>query len=465
MERPLFWRQGLFLQPQHFQLEDLHVASLLTPFHQHLLPDFWGVGRLDIQTSALKNRTFSLKEGEFLFPDMSYVVLQGNAPGNALVEARSFDDAWVEGGKPFTVYLGLRKLNRAGENVTVLPKLQDLSRVATRFVTEADPEEVYDLYQQGPPGQVQRLFYVLGLFWETEMSRLGEYSLIPIAQLERHGEEIALSEKFAPPCFTLFGSESLSKIAIDIRNQITARGHQLESYKKQRHIHTAEFGTRDMVYLLALRSLNRYIPLLYHLTASRQVHPWKFYALLRQLIGELSTFSIGIDVMGALADGSRSLPDYDHETLWHCFSSAQSLISRLLDEITAGPEYVIALLFDETFYAAHLPPQVFEERNRFYLVVETEVDPKTVLQDLEKISKLGSRERLPLLVARALPGIKLNHLPNPPQELPRRSQCLYFQIDHHSENWAEVKKTYNLALYWDRAPKDLKVELMVVGRT
>jgi len=125
---------------------------------------------------------------------------------------------------------------------------------------------------------------------------------------------------------------------------------------------------------------------------------------------------------------------------------------------------VIALLFDETFYAAHLPPQVFEERNRFYLAVETEVDPKVVLQDLEKISKLGSRERLPLLVARALPGIKLNHLPNPPQELPRRSRCLYFQIDHHGENWAEVQKTHNLALYWDRAPKDLKVELMVVGR-
>ena len=44
MERPLFWHQGLFLQPQHFQLEGLHTRSLLAPFHEFLTPHFWGVG-------------------------------------------------------------------------------------------------------------------------------------------------------------------------------------------------------------------------------------------------------------------------------------------------------------------------------------------------------------------------------------------------------------------------------------
>jgi len=70
-----------------------------------------------------------------------------------------------------------------------------------------------------------------------------------------------------------------------------------------------------------------------------------------------------------------------------------------------------------------------------------------------------------LLIARALPGINLEHLPVPPQELPRRASCLYFQIDHHSEQWAAVEKSNNIALYWDRAPEDLEVELMVVGRS
>jgi type VI secretion system protein ImpJ len=136
-----------------------------------------------------------------------------------------------------------------------------------------------------------------------------------------------------------------------------------------------------------------------------------------------------------------------------------------LDEITAGPEYVIQLLYDGTYYGADLPPKLFEGRNRFYVVLETEEDPKSVLQSLETISKLSDRKSLPILIARALPGIKLSHLPTPPQELPRRAHSIYFQIDHHSEQWAQVQKDNNVALYWDAAPEDLKVELMVVGRT
>jgi len=461
MERPLFWHQGLFLQPQHFQLEDLHFQSLLTPFHRFLQPHFWGVGGLEIQKAALGNRTFDLLKGEFLFPAMTYVVF----PGNAVIEARSFDEAWVEGEKPFTVFVGLRKWNDAVENVTVVSKLENLSEVTTRFVTTVDPEEVQDLHQSGPPAQVKRLFYVLKIFWEAERDQLGDYLLIPLAQLERSGEEITLSEHFVPPCLSIDSSEPLVRLVKEIRDQIASRGHQLESYKRDRGIHTAEFGARDMVYLLALRSINRYVPLLFHLTESKQVHPWNAYAVLRQLIGELSSFSEQVNVMGKLEDGTRLLSGYEHQSLWKCFSDAQTLVTQLLDEITAGPEYVMQLLYDGTYYASDLSPAIFEGRNRFYLLFETEADSEAVVKSLETIAKLGSRESLPILIARALPGIKLKHLPTPPQELPRRPHSVYFQIDHHSDQWAQVQKGKNIALYWDAAPEDLKVELMVVGGT
>jgi type VI secretion system protein ImpJ len=88
-----------------------------------------------------------------------------------------------------------------------------------------------------------------------------------------------------------------------------------------------------------------------------------------------------------------------------------------------------------------------------------------VLKSLETIAKLSTRETLPILIARALPGIKLQHLPVPPQELPRRARSIYFQIDHHSDQWAHVQKNNNIALYWDTAPEDLKVEMMIVGRS
>jgi len=461
IQRPLFWHQGLFLQPQHFQLADLYHEALLAPLKKYLEPYFWGVGEMEIQKTGLGNRTFQLVKGEFLFPDGTYAVF----PGNAVIEARSFEEAWIEGGKPFTVFVGVKKWSKAEDNVAVLPHLENISKVASRFVTLEDPEAVRDLHHAGPSAEVKRLYHVLRIFWETERDQLGDYTVLPVGRLVRKGEEITLAEDFVPPSLSISSSEILSKSVREVRDQIAARGRQLEEYKTQKGIHGAEFGTRDMIYFLALRSLNRYVPLLHHLTAAGRVPPWTVYGVLRQLVGELSAFSERFTVLGESAGGEDGLPDYDHETIWACFHAAQTRVTELLDEITAGPEYVIRLQYDGTYYAAELPAAMFEGRNRFYLVFETEGDPKMVHQALETIAKLSSREQLPILIARALPGIRLDPLSDPPQELPRRAHCLYFQIDHHSDQWPPVQKGKNMGLYWDSAPEDLQVDLMVVGRS
>lgn len=460
IHRPLFWHQGLFLQPQHFQLLDVSFQSHLSPFHHFLSPHFWGVGNSEIQESALGNRTFTLTKAELLFPDGTYTVF----PGNAVVEGRSFDDAWVEGGKPLTVFAGIKKWNHAGENVTVLPRLENIFQATTRFVTTTDPEEVKDLHQGGTSAQVKRLSYALKIFWGPERDQLADYVIIPLAQLIRIGEEIKLSESFIPHSLSISGSQPLLKIIKEIRDRISARCHQLEEYKRQRGVHTAEFGSRDMVYLLALRSLNRYVPLLFHYTEARQVHPWVLYGTLRQLIGELSSFSESVNVLGESANKDHLIPPYDPQDLWECFTSAQTLITQLIDEITAGPEYIINLAYDGTYYTTDLNPAVFEGRNRFYLVLKTEEDPATVVGSLTTIAKISTRENLPILIARSLPSIGLEHLPTPPQELPRRTHCIYFKIDHHDDQWALIEKARNIALYWDAAPEDLEAELMVVGR-
>jgi type VI secretion system protein ImpJ len=459
MERPLLWHQGLFLQPQHFQLSDLYHQSLLTPLYKYLIPHLWGVGGMEVRQASLGTGTFHLASGEFVFPDMTYAVV----PDNAVVEPRTFTGDWVDGGKPFTVYLGIRRFNPVGTNVTTLSGGEMVKGVNTRFISPAETEEARDLHESGPSAQVRRLKYALKILWQTEKDFFGDYDTIPVAQLERQGEEVVLSGSFIAPSLTINATAALDKILKEIRDQIASRGYQLEGYKRDRGIHTAEFGSRDMVYLMALRSLNRYIPQLFHMTEAVS-HPWMAYGLLRQLIGELSSFSEQVTATGEGADGQGESLKYNHLNLFHCFSRAQSVITALLDEITAGPEYVFALTYDGTYYSTELPPAVFEGKNRFYLMVQTDADAKEVLNTLSTGAKLSSRENLPILIVRALPGAVITHLDRPPQELPRRAGALYFQIDHHSDQWSNIQKGRNCALFWDAAPEDLKVELMVVGR-
>ena len=459
MERPLLWHQGLFLQPQHFQLSDIYHQALLTPLYKHLMPHLWGVGKMEIRQASLGTGSFQFASGEFVFPDMTYVVV----PDNAVVEPRTFKDDWVDGGRPFPVYLGIRRFNPVGENVTTITGVEGLTGVNTRFVVSSDTEEVRDLHENGPPAQVRRLKYALKILWETEKDRFGDYEIIPLAQLERQGDAVVLSENFIPPSLNLSANVTLEKIVKEIRDQIASRGYQLEGFKRDRGIHTAEFGSRDMVYLLALRSLNRYIPQLFHIIEAT-AHPWTAYGLFRQLIGELSSFSEQFTVTGGTQGGAGELPKYDHQNLWQCFARAQSVIIALLDDITAGPEYIFTLQYDGTYYSSELPPAIFEGRNRFFLVVESATDARAVLNTLSVGAKLSSRESLPILIVRALPGAGIEHLERPPQELPRRANALYFQIDQHGDQWASIQKGHNIALFWDSAPEDLKVELMVVGR-
>jgi type VI secretion system protein ImpJ len=462
LQRPLFWHQGLFLQPQHFQLADCNLQSLFIPYRKYLTPHFWGVYEMVIQSAALGTRSFQLAQGSFLFSDGSHVVF----PGNAVLESRSFEEGWVAGGKPFTVYLGIKKWNAAGENVTAMETPDPLSKVSTRFAAPADSEPCNDLHAGGPQGEVKRLNFVLKIFWETEIDLVGDYLLIPVAQLERTREGIGLSTRFIPPCLTLASSAVLLATVQEVRDQLASRSRQLEGYKRQKGIQTAEFGSRDVVYLLALRTLNRYVPLLFHFLEAREVHPWQIFGALRQLIGELSSFSETVTVLGeSVADGTALVPEYDHQNLGECFASAHGLILKLLDEITAGPEYVVPMRYDGTYFTTELKPAHFESRNRFFLMLKTEEDPKVAQQSLGTMAKLSSRERLPLLIARALPGIGMEYLPNAPQELPRRAFSFYCAIDSHSEQWELVQKGNNIGLYWDSAPHDLEVELMIVTRS
>ncbi|QXE87770.1 type VI secretion system baseplate subunit TssK [Geomonas nitrogeniifigens] len=461
-QRGVFWHQGMFLQPQHFQLAERGMHSLFIPYQRHLAPHFWGVCRAEVRIVSKGLRSLELTSGAFLFPDGTYIEL----PGNAVVESRLLPEEGVGKGAPVAVYLGLKKWQEQAENVAVRHQQGRSSATSeTRYQVAVDGSPCPDLHGGGPAAEVRQLDHVLKLFWESELELLGDYLLIPLTRLEMRGDEIEISPAFIPPCLTIAAVPLLADLVRVIRDLVAARSRRLESGKKQRGVHSAEFGSKDMVYLFALRTLNRHLAQLDHLIQARDIHPWHLYGVLAQLVAELSCFSESVACSGESGgERSRFLPEYSHLDLADCFSQAHDLILKLLDQVCAGPEYALRLCHDGSYYCADLRPSHLQDKNRFYLAITTEADPASVQESLTGLAKLAVRERLPLLIAQALPGIPLEPLPNPPQELPRRSTSLYFAIDSRSEHWELVQKWNNVALFWDQAPDDLEAELMIVTR-
>lgn len=458
---PILWYQGMFLQPQHFQLAERCTHSLLIPYQKYLVPHFWGVCRGGARTSSVGLCSLELTSGTFLFPDGTYVQL----PGNAVAESRMLPEGTVVKGAPATAYVGLKKWQEQAENVSTTQKADVAGSVTTRYVAAADGTSCPDLHTGGPAAEVRQLNHVLKIFWESELELLGDYLLIPLVRLEIRNEEIEISRDFIPPCLSIAASSLLFDLVREIRDQLALRCRRLESGKRQRGIQSAEFGSKDLVYLFALRTLSRYLAQLDHFIQAGDIHPWHVYGVLAQLVAELSCFSETVSFSGdSMADGTVCLPEYRHLDLGGCFSQAHDLILKLLDQVTAGPEYALKLSYDGTYFCSDLKPAHFQGRNRFYLVVRTDAEPAAVLGSLTSLAKLAPRERLPLLIAQALPGISLEHLPAPPRELPRRASSLYFGVDSRCDQWELVQKWNNIALFWDQAPDDLEAELMIVTR-
>jgi type VI secretion system protein ImpJ len=456
----IYWQQGMFLQPQHFQQSDLHQQFQRKPSLESSQPHFWGIGELTLATAAIANQRIELQSAHVLFPDRIYV----EYPGNAVVAQRAFTMEQFQGDKPLTVYLGLRRLHATEPNVTTVGELGDAALASTRYASTYASDEVPDLYSNAPPAQVHSLMFVLRIFLESELETLQDYELVPIASLVRDGSLVRLVEDFVPPCYALSGSQSLKQQIRDIRDELAGRARQLQAYKSPGGMQRAGLDAADLVFLLGLRTMNRFSPQLQHLSEDENLHPWAVYGVLRQLVGELSSFSERFNMFGEADDGTAGVPPYDHRQIGRCFARAHALISHMLNEITVGAEFIVQLKLEGQQYLGELPKRLFGEHNRFYLLIHSDASREAIAQGVLKDARLGPTGDMPKLLSLALPGLELIHLPVAPQGLPRRPNSHYFRIEQISRQWESVTQDGLLSLVWLDAPADLRADIAVVRR-
>src|SRR5690554_5683993 len=102
--QPIFWHQGLFLQPQHFQHNDEIISQKYAQIDSLSSPYKWGVISMSVDEVALDTLQLRLQAIKVLMRDGSLI----QYPGNAVIEARNVDLASLMEGR--TAYIGLRRL-------------------------------------------------------------------------------------------------------------------------------------------------------------------------------------------------------------------------------------------------------------------------------------------------------------------------------------------------------------------
>jgi type VI secretion system protein ImpJ len=463
--RPLFWGQGMLLQPQHFQQQDNYHDGRLRHFFKFFSPFAWGVYSLRVNETGLQNFVFEIEQCELVTFDGTLLRFGAELhPNTARIAPRSFEHDLDPAGAPLGVYVGVRRLQSGEANLHGMNGASGSTNDEgshRRFILEE--AEVGDLFAGTEQiCQLQYLVHDAHILLDAGAERSQDYELVKIAEVLRSpdGKGGLLSKQYVPPCITIKSSPPLEAMLKETRDLLTAKGREIGQYTR-RDGREVELSTRSLGQVLILQTLNRYIPPFHHHLETGVTQPETMYVLLRQLVGELSSFSSSFSVLGARGT-EEGLPPYQHNNLWPCFAVATRRVRDLLNELTSTPVGDVLLSHDGEFFTAELDQQFLTGDNRYYLAIRNDLSPQQLYKLLQDTGKITSREDMPKLQKSFLVGLKIEVLETPPEELVMRAHYRYFLIDQRSDHWLKIRQQKNIAVYSTALAPQTEMRLLAI---
>ncbi|MDR1037454.1 MAG: type VI secretion system baseplate subunit TssK [Deltaproteobacteria bacterium] len=458
--RPIFWQQGTFLEPQHFQLLEFQRRADLSFILEALHPWPWGFSELKLNEDALASYTLEILEMDLWVPGGYRLVV----PGNARVPAASFRKSWTSPDELLEVNLAVPDFTPEAANVDMpQPDRHDSpgGAAARRLFSPAAPESVPDLLGGGPAAQVDTLLYNGTLLFGDEAQDAGGMFLVPIARLARQGEKVRRAD-FAPAALRLYHGSPLREIAREVTELLLAKGRELEEYKiTPAQSRLESLASNSLALVSALGIVLRHTARLHHLLNCPAVHPYTVFSAIKELAAELTIFAPGISALGEpLAGDGGALAPYDHKDPLPSFRETMSLIGRLLDTMTPGPDLYVVFQRDGKTFTVTLPP-LPEGGCVFWISARTDMPPEAAKSSLSAFAKMASPERARSLISYNLAGVTLQPLREAPVGLPKRPDTVYFGVRQKDPMWDEAIRAGRIMLFWDGAPE--RAELALVG--
>jgi type VI secretion system protein ImpJ len=427
--QPVVWSKGVFLSPQHLQAQDRFFEDTLRFLSGALSFANWGFTALQIDPAGLAEGMLSVSEAAGIFPDG---LLLDSPASDAPPASRTLEKCYGEGSKTCAFYLAVPQDRPGGINVAL-----QRGGASTRFYSEL--QMLRDENSSGIEKPVSLARKNLQILAEGE--NLEGSVLLPLAVVEKtEAGGYRLDPKYVPPMLSVKGNELLTGILRGEIETLVARSSQLAGARRQRNASLADFSASDIANFWLLYTLNVHLPVLRHLLDSAQVHPEALYLQMLSLAGALTTFSPKIE--------PRDLPRYEHEKLGQCFLALDATIAELLETVVPSNFVAIPLkLLRGSIYAAAIDKDRYFENSRPYLAVASDLKEADLIPRIPSLAKACSATHIDQLITRALPGLKLTHVPVPPRAIPVKLRYQYYSIEKSGAVWDAVVRARNFAVY------------------
>lgn len=228
----------------------------------------------------------------------------------------------------------------------------------------------------------------------------------------------------------------LAAFTVEIHGLLHQRGEALAARLAQ----PGRGGVAEIADFLFLQTVNRFEPLLKHLTELANLHPERLYSVMLALAGELSIYR----------EARRPIdyPVYYHDALERSFLPLMQDLRASLSLVIESSAIPIEL--QERSHGVRVA--IVSDRNllrsaNFVLAVNAQMPGEALRGHFPSQVKLGPVEKLRDLVNLALPGIGLRALPVAPRQIPYHAGYTYFELDRSSELWKALEKSGGMAMH------------------
>ncbi len=277
---------------------------------------------------------------------------------------------------------------------------------------------------------------------------------IPLARIVecRADRRVMLDEAFMATAQRCEAVPRLVTFLTELLGLLHQRGEALAS----RVALTDRGGAAEIADFLLLQVVNRYQPVIAHLSEAPLLHPEDLYRTIVAMAGELATFT---------APGKRPpmFPPYRHETLRESFEpvivALRSSLSAVMEQ-TATPIPLQLRKFG--VWVAVVPDLTLLDTAAFVLAAKADMKSEDLRRQLPAQSKIGPVEKIRDLVNLQLPGIAVNPMPVAPRQIPYNAGYLYFEFDRNSPMWRTLKTSGGIAFHFGNEFAGLDLQLWAI---
>lgn len=419
------WSEGLFLQPQHFQQQDRYFERYVETRCQALVAHSWGFTEIELERDLLSIGKFALRRAAGVFPDGTPFRMPEDDPLPAPIDV----DAHV---RDQPLYLAV-PVRRAGDpDVERSAGADGLARHGVREWQARDASS-----NTGETALLEVAALRTRFLLASEVTQA--YACLPLAHIVecRSDKQVVLDDGFIPSVLHTRAANRLATFTTELLGLFHQRGEALGG----RVVATGRGGAAEFAEFLMLLTINRYEPLLAHVSDLGSLHPEQLYQVCVSAAGELTTFT-------TISKRPPAFPGYRHDRLRESFepviASLRASLSVVLDQSA------IAIPIEAKKYGisvAVAPDRTLYSTAVFVLAARADIPSEELRRSFPAQLKIGPVERIADLVRLGLPGVPVLALPVAPRQIPFHAGFAYFELDQTSELWEQLKSSGGVALH------------------